>query len=580
MPYKSPIQVNTTNVRSYGTLLQDAVYEDKRDFIRILLELGIDPTAVCEGKQETPMEIAATRRLSGVLKILEEFTEITDKVKLIQMSVLMNSDKPKRSKETFQKILESLTVDLVSTSSIGEEGTLLQKAVSEGTKDFAKILLEFGVDPTAVCEGKTETPMDIAAEGGREEMISLMAEFTEMPDHVKLLYLSMLMYKGEQKAKEREEFKNILSSMSVDLVNNTKVRGYGNLLQDAVVEGKKDFVRVLLEFGADPHANTEDMESSPMEIAMERDNCEVLVVLAGFAEVSAEMKLDFLRMVLENKGEEQYAAEFKKNLEGLSVSEVAEKQLKWQWLDDPISLNMVQFAAVKGKTDLLQLLLDHGLDPEVHSEDSPTALELAADHGHTEAFALLAAAQEIDPDWFKLAQVLVWAMSGDAAQNHFYNWKPNEQFKELLGSIPADQLSKESICGSTLLQNTAWGGNRSAVALLLQHGADPTATTVKNSKLPEHWAYDHNHVGVLVELSKVKELNPEILSSSLGALVSELVQKEEEREWRRKQQDWQKEVVGMLKQQNQLISLLSINSSEAKKEEQDKDAANIFNPFV
>ena len=59
-----------------------------------------------------------------------------------------------------------------------------------------------------------------------------------------------------------------------------------------------------------------------MEIAMERDNCEVLVVLAGFAEVSAEMKLDFLRMVLENKGEEQYAAEFKKNLEGLSVSEV------------------------------------------------------------------------------------------------------------------------------------------------------------------------------------------------------------------------------------------------------------------
>ena len=47
----------------------------------------------------------------------------------------------------------------------------------------------------------------------------------------------------------------------------------------------------------------------------------------------------------------------------------------------------------------------HRLNPEVHSEDSPTALELAADHGHTEAFALLAAAQEIDSDWFKLAQV-------------------------------------------------------------------------------------------------------------------------------------------------------------------------------
>ena len=27
------------------------------------------------------------------------------------------------------------------------------------------------------------------------------------------------------------------------------MRGYGNLLQDAVFEGKKDFVRILLEFG-------------------------------------------------------------------------------------------------------------------------------------------------------------------------------------------------------------------------------------------------------------------------------------------------------------------------------------------
>ena len=61
------------------------------------------------------MEIAATRGHSEVLKILAEFTEIPDKVKLIQMSLLMNSDKSKRSKEKFQSMLESLPVDLVST---------------------------------------------------------------------------------------------------------------------------------------------------------------------------------------------------------------------------------------------------------------------------------------------------------------------------------------------------------------------------------------------------------------------------------------------------------------------------------
>ena len=88
--------------------------------------------------------------------------------------------------------------------------------------------------------------------------------------------------------------------------------------------------------------------------------------------------------------------------------------------------------------------------------------------------------------------------------------------------------------------------------------ADPTATTVKSRKLPERWAYEHNHVGVLAELAKVKEVEPEIMSSSLGVLARELVQKEEEREWRRRmleqcttslqqQQEWQKEVVGMFK---------------------------------
>ena len=59
------------------------------------------------------MEIAVTRRFPEVLEILAEFTDITDKVKLLQMSFLMSSDKPKKSKEEFQSILESLPLDLV-----------------------------------------------------------------------------------------------------------------------------------------------------------------------------------------------------------------------------------------------------------------------------------------------------------------------------------------------------------------------------------------------------------------------------------------------------------------------------------
>ena len=65
----------------------------------------------------------------------------------------------------------------------------------------------------------------VEAENANDEMLRLLAEFTEMPDHIKLVYLSKLMYKGEcwgyvhDKAKAREDFRKILSSLPVELVS-------------------------------------------------------------------------------------------------------------------------------------------------------------------------------------------------------------------------------------------------------------------------------------------------------------------------------------------------------------------------
>ena len=70
--------------------------------------------------------------------------------------------------------------------------------------------------------------MEVAYEWDRSqyrdgEMIALLAKFTEMPDQIKLYYLSKLMEREanerEFKAKEREEFKKILSSLPVELVS-------------------------------------------------------------------------------------------------------------------------------------------------------------------------------------------------------------------------------------------------------------------------------------------------------------------------------------------------------------------------
>ena len=57
------------------------------------------------------MEIAVLRENVEMLKILEEFAELTDKLKLIVLSLLMyREDNPT---QRFQNILKSIPVDLV-----------------------------------------------------------------------------------------------------------------------------------------------------------------------------------------------------------------------------------------------------------------------------------------------------------------------------------------------------------------------------------------------------------------------------------------------------------------------------------
>ena len=46
-----------------------------------------------------------------------------------------------------------------------------------------------------------------------------MGKFTEMPVNIKLFHLSTLMFRDE--AKDKEEFRNMLGSLPVELVRNT-----------------------------------------------------------------------------------------------------------------------------------------------------------------------------------------------------------------------------------------------------------------------------------------------------------------------------------------------------------------------
>jgi len=554
--------VSTNSVPGRGTLLQDAIHRNEKDFVRILLEYGVDPTATSDDRQETPLEIAlgCSQHLE-VLLILGKFMEMPDNVKHIQLAVLANSDEEEEpgTNEEFHKILNSLPVDLVSTTKPQEgfstRGTILQDAVQMGKVNFVRDLLEFGVDPTAVCEDVRETPMEISISRDTAQLLEirrLLAKYTEMPDNVKLFHLSTLMFRGE--ATDLEEFRSMLGSLPVELVSSTNVRDLGSLLQGAVdphsdvKKNKEEFVRILLEFGADPNRATEGAPSAcggartPMELALRYvylHTINVLMLLAGTVndETPASTKLDILSKIMEYLEylDGNYTEELKRNLDGLPVSEVENQREKISWhVSDQIdkteiNVTWVQFAAAQGKTEYLQILLDHGLDHNSQVEETPTPIQLAAVNGHMDAFSLLAARLQMDSDnseWFQLGQLMVFGMAGKV-----------DEFKELLTRVALDKVTSQPVYRSTLLQELARSGKAPAVTALLQYGVDPEFTFgpswTQNGWRPETLAFKKNQLEVLVELNKFKELQPCIMESSMGMQI----QRREERAWRKKMEE-------------------------------------------
>jgi len=457
-------------------------------------------------------------------------------------------------------------------------GTILQKAVQQGKLLLVQDLLEQGVDPTATCKEIRESPMEISKKSSTE-MRRLLSKFTEMPEHIKLHHLSELMAIKEDKDKDKdnvqEEFKEILGTLPVKLVNYESVvdmgyMGQGTLLQSAVKEDQEDFVQILMDFGADQRWTNDRNQKTPMEIALEGTwHFKVLMQIASFVnqDTPSSDKLKILRMFMDKfsyGAEDGYEEQFKRCLDGIPVSEVLslEQVIHWHLPGDynqetKVSINWVQFAAAQGKTGYLQLLLNHGLDADAHKEGTPRALELAAVTGKIDTFSMLADHLQLNrkiDQRFQLGKLLLLGMVGR-----------EEEFKELLPTVPSEKVSAEPVCGSTLLQDFARCGKTCAVAALLQYGVDPDAITEENRNNPAYLAWKKENLEVLVELNKVTELYPNIMESPLGRQVL----RREEKEWRKKMEEKQEELM------NEVISLQKGDPAKKTSESNNSSPFNV-----
>ena len=107
----------------------------------------------------------------------------------------------------------------------------------------------------------------IAVENNSMEVVDVLWEALgeEVPEEVRLRQLSRAMYK-EDKEETKKRFSELLGLLTPELVRfmkinsffilscffqvaNTGINSWGSVLQDAVFEGKTDFVRLLLAHG-------------------------------------------------------------------------------------------------------------------------------------------------------------------------------------------------------------------------------------------------------------------------------------------------------------------------------------------
>merc|ERR1712192_161711 len=306
----------------------------------------------------------------------------------------------------------------------------------------------------------------------------------ELSDKMNLRRLLKSMY-TDDKFEGMEEFSEILSSLSPELVSSIALNRYGSLLCNAVMDDKIDFIRLLLEKGVDPNIkdsyhtyNTSYEGDTPMQIASKRDSVELLSLFNKYAMNPPSMTIKLLKLIIES-GRSLDA--FKKHLKKVSASEVDQIDTSGNTSSRggySMDGNLPHFAVVKNLKEHVRILLEHGCDPKApmvaHFHQSP--LEMAIINGQMDFWNIMREGTELTENE-KLVQLQRMIVDGKMDQDN-----PCKEFKELLSSLPIEMVSTTSIefidhrfPRNTLLQVAAARPNNGVIRLLLEKGVDPTA---------------------------------------------------------------------------------------------------------
>ncbi len=302
-----------------------------------------------------------------------------------------------------------------------EGGTPLHSAVIEHDIETIRAMLEKGADPNRE-DDELITPFLVACKNGKVDLLKLMLERGAKAD--------------------------------------VRTKSGQGCLIGACVQGHPEAVRLLIEHGADVNAADEDGLTPVMAAAARngRENAECAkILLEKGVDINAASKDDGITALMGAAiANSDKVADVLLNHGGVEVNAKAKQ-----------AMTAVNFAADKGSAEVLRLLLDHGADASIKSDDDGLPIHRATSGNHTVCLRMLLDANSTSE------VVNGVTLRGETAL-HLATRRKREQEKERDGDSDGDDDDDEDKTpGEEELRANGFSGPIAMVELLLERKADP-----------------------------------------------------------------------------------------------------------
>ncbi|KAL2861074.1 ankyrin repeat domain-containing protein, partial [Aspergillus lucknowensis] len=283
-----------------------------------------------------------------------------------------------------------------STLAVHLANAALESAVDSGREDILKFLFEHGVDVNSSTGHPSQTPLERAITWDKHWLVEfLLDEGASVENLVLPTGLSPIQHVVEYGSADMVDV----------LFNRNLAEEYSDELAVAVMYGKEETVRILLDNGADPGALGRNGEI-PICCAADRglDNIVAMLLQAGVTQEEKDMALidaaanshqSVVAMLFENSAE-LVAADGTSALTAAARGDHAE-MVRYllragiaSELTTPID-DVLWHCSRLGYAKTVEVLLEYGADPSwgCNTGIGFTALSVAAQNGHTEVMRAL-----------------------------------------------------------------------------------------------------------------------------------------------------------------------------------------------